>query len=175
MLSTTQAIVLSGVALATLLIVHEFGHYAVAALAGVPPSDRRIVWFAIPPHVALADGREWVSPFQNDRFSSAYGRYDPERRYGRLFTAGGLLSQTGWVVLAAGALGATGLAPAVARAVAATSLGFVGCYLAWDLLATARRGRPFGDNTHLWRLSPAYAVGTLSLVVGCHLVVLWWL
>ena len=175
MLSTILVIAAVGVVLLGLLLVHELGHYVAGALAGIPATDRRIVLLAVPPHVALSDGQDWVSPFQNDRFSTVYGRYDPERRYGRLFTASGLFAQTGVAILTAGILGVTGIAPDVSRLIVSVSFGFVVCYLGWDVLATGWRGRPFGDNTHLWRLSPPYAIGTLATVLASHALVLWWL
>lgn len=164
---------LSLVLLVGVFVVHELGHYYVGAIAGIPADARRFVVLAMPPHVALADRDGWVSPFENERFSDAYGRFDPERRYARLFTAGGLLAQT-FVAVSIG-LAVGGIAPWFAVAVVRASLGFLGGLLVLDVTATAWRGRPFSDVTHLWRLDRRAAVGVLVLVFGAHVAALRWL
>lgn len=147
-------------------VVHELGHYVTARIAGIPASDRRIVFAAFPPHVALPDGGEWVSPFQHERFSAAYHRYDPHRRYRELFTAGGFLGQVALVPLAVGIEVGTGLS--VGTAIVTTSLLFVVGYLGYDLAVTVWQGAAHGDTTHLWRLSPAATVGTHAVFFAVH-------
>ena len=151
---------------AGLFVVHEFGHYTAGAVAGIPADARRLVVLAVPPHVALADGDEWVSPFRNERFREAYGRFDPERRHAVLFTAGGLLAQTAVAVPVGVAVAA--VAPDLGQAVVRVSLWFVVGLAVVDVGLTASRGAPFSDVTHLWRLDPTTAVGVLALVVGAH-------
>lgn len=158
---------------AAVFVVHELGHYVAAGLAGVPAADRKLVWVAVPPHVALADGDEWVSPFENERFSDVYGRYDPENRHGEAFTAAGLLAQT--VAAVAVAAAASVLAPDLGAAAVRVSLWFVVGLFAVDLVASAIRGAPFSDVTHLWRLDPVVAVGVVVGTVGTHVAALRWL
>lgn len=153
-------------AFVVVLAVHEVGHYLAGRVAGIPARCRRFVVLALPPHVALYDGETWVSPFQTDRFSTAYGLYDPSRRYSRLFTAGGFLAQVAVLVPAALVLGS--LTPELGITIASVSLWFVLGYLAMDVVATPLRGRAFGDSTHLWRLHPPTAVAVLGLVVFSH-------
>lgn len=153
--------------------VHELGHYLAGAVAGIPSTDRRIVLLSVPPHVALADGSGWASPFENERFGRAYRRYDPARRYAILFTAGGLGAQTAVAVVAGIAIGP--VAPELGHDVVRVSLWFLLGLVVVDLLATARRGRPFSDVTHLWRLDPPHAVAILAVAVGIHLAALGWL
>lgn len=158
---------------AGLYLVHEVGHYVAGAVAGIPADARRFVVLAVPPHVALADGGRWVSPFENDRFSIAYGRYDPDRRYSVLFTAGGLLAQT--VAAVAVGVAAGPYLPVFARGVVVVSLWFLAGHIVVDLVRTAWRGRPTHDVTHLWRLDPLAAVAMLTAVVGAHVGALLWL
>jgi hypothetical protein len=169
------ASLLGGVAiLAGVFVVHELGHYLAGAIAGIPADARRFIVLAVPPHVALADGEEWVSPFQNDRFSDVYGRYDPERRYGALFTAGGILAQAVLAVVVAVVVVAVGGAE-LGRDVVRLSLAFLAGLLVVDLAATVSRGRPYSDATHLWRLDPLRAVAGFAATFGVHVAVLWWL
>lgn len=165
---------LGGVAIfAGLFAVHELGHYLAGAVAGIPATDRRLVVLALPPHVALADDGEWVSPFETDRFAAAYGQYDPDGRYSVLFTAGGLVAQT--VTAATVGVTAHTLAPDLAADVVWTSLWFFGGLLLVDVVVTTRRQRPFSDVSHLWRLDPTVALATCVLVVGVHAATLLWL
>lgn len=152
--------------LAVVLVAHEIGHYAIAGLAGVPASDRRIVFTAFPPHVALPYDGEWVSPFDRKRFATAYGRYDPERRYAPAFTAGGFFGQIALVILAVAVDVGTGVS--VGTAIVLTSLWFTVGYLGYDLAVTAWQRSAHGDTSHLWRLGPRYAVATHVAFVGSH-------
>lgn len=163
-------VLVSVVLVVVVLLVHEAGHYYTGALAGIPASDRRLVLAALPPHVALADDDGWVSPFENDRFSTAYGRHDPTRSYGQLYTAAGFLAQVGVVVPLGAAMAVGG--QDIGVGLVGTSLGFVLVYLVIDLIATAYRGRAFGDTTQLWRLDPITTVGTLAFVIATHAGVL---
>lgn len=163
--------VTSVILVAVVLVAHELGHYLIAGIAGVPASDRRIVFAALPPHVALPAGDDWVSPFDRERFRAAYGRYDPERQYAPLFTAGGFLGQValvGLVVVAALASGHGVDGRAIGADIVSTSLGFTVVYLAIDLVMAARKRSAFGDTTHLWRLSPWCALATHLAFFGSH-------
>lgn len=173
MLDAVVSVAVIAVLVAAAIVVHELGHYAAAAVAGIPAAERRIVFLAAPPHVALADGDEWVSPFENARFSELYGRFDPTREYGVLFTGGGFLGQVFGVVPVGLAVGA--LYTSVGVSIVASSLGFAVVYLGIDIVATARRGSPFGDTTHLWRLDRPQAVALVALLFGSHLLALAWL
>lgn len=163
--------VTSVILVAVVLVAHELGHYLIAGIAGVPASDRRIVFAALPPHVALPAGDKWVSPFDRERFRAAYGRYDPERRYAALFTAGGFLGQValvGLVVIAALASGHVADGETIGADLVSTSVGFTVVYLGIDLVMAARNRSAFGDTTHLWRLSPWYALATQLAFFGSH-------
>ncbi len=150
--------------------IHEAGHYIAAGIAGVPARDRRIVLFGLPPHLLLRHDDGWATPFQNDRYRVAYGRHDPTRRHARLFTAAGLLAQT--LVVPVGILlvvaGFT-----IGQGLIRLSLNFYIVYVIWDLVATAIRGRPFGDTTQLWRLSPVYTIIVVAFFTGVHVLGLW--
>lgn len=173
MVGATGSVLLSLVILLGLIVVHELGHYLTAGLAGIPASDRRIVWLALPPHVALADGSDWVSPFSNDRFSAVYDRYDPKTRYGNWYNASGLLSQT--VIVIIGVILSSLTYPPIGYRLARLSLGFILIYVIIDIVATTWRGTPFGDIMHLWRLDRRWSIGVWLFTVGSHIVMLGWL
>lgn len=160
--------------LAGVFVVHELGHYVAGAIAGIPADARRFVVLAVPPHVAIADDEGWASPFENDRFGAAYRNYDPDSRHGALFTAGGVLAQT-VLAIAVGVLAALVGGSEVGTAIVRLSLGFLAGLVVVDVVATAGRGHPYSDASHLWRLDPRTAVAVFVVAAGIHVAVLWWL
>lgn len=171
--------VLTAVALLpVVLVVHEVGHYVAAALAGIPASDRRFVWLADPPHVALPHDGDWVGPREPSRFGAAFFRYDPAPIHAALYNASGHLAQVvvlvplalGLAALAAGGIPLPGWLP---RQVVIVSAAFTAVAVVHDVAATASRGSAFGDVTNLWGNSPWYVVGTLGVFAAGHGGALW--
>lgn len=155
---------------ATVVFVHELGHYyAGRRITGVPGDDITVVPAAVPPHVALRDDDgAWVSPTEYDRYWSVYDRHDPEREHAERFMAAGDIVQAGIVVPAALALAFAGFGD-VAFALVVLSLAVALLHVLYDAVLTLSANRPQGDYSGLWQVSPRAPVTLLAGFVLIHL------
>lgn len=143
----------------SLILAHELGHYLAGAIAGVPRQSMRVVVTSFPPHVALLDDGEWISPREYDRFSTVFSRYVSRERAAYGFVAGGHVGELAFVCVVTGLAMASGFEWLAARVVwFAILLG--AAYLVVDLVGTGIRGVPHGDFSGMWAMArgPTVAV-----------------
>jgi hypothetical protein len=153
---------------AVILVLHELGHFLAGVCLGVPRRKMMIRLFTWPPHVAIADGPEWIHPIrQHARYASVAKRYVRGRAGAILFIAGGVIGQTiGFVALML-VLARLGL-PRYWYTPLTLSVVFPLCfYIISDVLQALRTQKPQGDFSALWRLSPlcVYLLVAGALVV----------
>jgi hypothetical protein len=150
-----------------LVCVHEVGHYLAGWVAGIPATEMRIRLFTFPQHVALRDGERWVPPFDLESYLAVMRRHlvTTPRLY--LYTAGGMLLETAFVLIVCLLALRCGL-PWLVLLVAGMSLGMLLVYLVFmDVPMAIRRGYPWGDISGLWWLAKAPTTG---LILGMLLV-----
>lgn len=171
-MSLTVTIALHAAVILSLIVVHEMGHYLAARIAGVSGNDLRIALFRLPPHVALADGKEWVGPRQAERYGEILQQRLSGSRSLFWFVAAGLTVQTLYAVLLFFVLAAIG----------ASVLGWMGLsysaamlifYLGFDPMMTWISGHQTGDITAMFAVAPLRATVTLLAMVALHAVLLY--
>jgi len=156
---------------AAVVLLHRLGHYyAGRRMAGVPADDIALVLAAFPPHVALRDPDDgtWVPPSEYARYWAVYDQYDPEGEHAERFMAAGDIVQAGIVVPVAVALALAGF-DIVASALVVLSLAVAVLEVLSDAVLTFSAGRPRGDYSGLWQVSPRAPVTLLVGVVLTHL------
>ena len=146
---------LNTVVIATLVAVHEAGHYAAGRAIGIPGSGMRIMLFQWPPHVALRPpAAEWIAPMQIDRYVDVLNRYANNPRDHFVFVGGGHGAE--WLAV----VGLTGSALAIdhamllaaAERVVQWALILSVIYLIIDVVGTLRHKRPHGDFSGQWMI-----------------------
>jgi len=154
--------VLAGLGFAVLLIwLHEYGHLWTGRVLGVPRHAIKVRLDVSPPHVALHDGRGWLSP-ADAGYAEKFTRHCPglARAYG--FVAGGAGVESAVSFLTITLLVGVGRQP-VALVLAAATLILFFAYVVLDIALSAWRRVPYGDFAVLWTLSPA---STLAWVLA---------
>lgn len=143
------------------IVVHEYGHLLVGRLGGVPGGEIRVDLAGRPPHVALRQGAEWLSP-DDPAYAEVFQSHCPRTLCAWAFVAGGFLvesvvSLTG--VLAFALLGADSMAFLLGW----TTLAIFIAYLALDLVLTTKARTPYGDVSALWQIhAPATVLFVLA-------------
>ena len=150
-----------------LIAVHETGHFLAGWAGGIPLGAMRIRLLTFPQHVVLRDGEEWVAPFDLERYLAVMQRHLGSGARLFLYTAGGLLLETFFTVVASALTKEVGWS-GVALMIAAQSLGmYLIAVLLWDLPMALRRGYPWGDVSGLWFIAKGptvvLAVGLLAI------------
>lgn len=133
-------------------------------MVGVPRSAMT-VRFGFPiSQVLLTDDQGPIDPADPNRLR----RFFPTPRDRFVFTVGGLVVQTLAVTAATIALApVVGRDRFAGRIVAASLLMLLG-YVVIDAVLTWRTGRPQGDSSLLWRLSPTATIACLLAVLAVH-------
>jgi hypothetical protein len=152
-----------------IIAVHECGHYLAGAAAGIPRHAMKIRLFAFPQHVALWSEGRWLHPIRDyDQYVTTSMSLLKDRLRAGIYVAAGLLVQTlAFVCLVLG-LKATG-APGFWITPMACALVSLPClYLGVDLVLTRLSGKPSGDFSSLWRISPTASAAMTILVIGIH-------
>ena len=152
-----------------LIAIHEFGHWVAGIGVGVPPHAMRIRLFTWPPHVALRDNESWVSPWDYTRYVSLSCLYLKYRSQAIVYVSAGLLMQT--IIFAGAILALAALEESRLYLVPVTIavLGMLLSYLILDLSLTRRYGRPSGDYSSLWAISPIWAILVTVFVILAHI------
>lgn len=143
------------------LVTHEWSHYVAGRLAGVPSQCIRVRMRPHPPHVALHDGQEWLSP-DHRRYVDAFCMYQPRVGWAWAYVAAGTVGGLLLVVVAAAVLVAFGLV-IMALILVGTSAAMTLAYVVGDVLLTRRRESPAGDFSGMWQISKA---GTSVMLIA---------
>ena len=160
-------------AIALLIAVHECGHYAAGALAGIPMREMRVRLLVFPQHVALREGGRWVSPGEPEPYFAAMLRHlrTSPRLY--VYAAGGLLAESAVTTAACLGLLAAGR-PRFASVLAEMSLWlFAAGVVVVDLLPAWRAGRPMGDVSGMWAVAKVPTAALLAALLALRLWLLW--
>lgn len=143
------------------LVTHEWSHYVAGRLAGVPSQCIRVRMRPHPPHVALHDGQEWLSP-DHRRYVDTFCGYQPRVGWAWAYVAAGTVGGLLLVVVAAAVLVAFGLV-IMALILVGTSAAITLVYVLGDVFLTRRRGAPAGDFSAMWQISKA---GTAIMLIA---------
>lgn len=141
-----------------LILIHEYGHLWAGRMLGVP-ADRIRVEFR-PPHVALLGENGWVPP-DDESYAEVFMRWHASAGGSWLYIAAGLLVETAVALAGAVVLAVVDLTP-VAVTLLTASLILAALYLLYDVVGTVRTGRPAGDHSAMWSLTPT---GTALLII----------
>lgn len=137
-----------------LVMVHESGHLLAGRARGVPAAAIR-VRMASPPHVALLGPDGWRSPDDPD-YVEVFRYHDASGVGAVVFISAGIVAAT------AAAMGLFVVFDLVGRDAGGTlvlvvSLALLVGSIVVDLIGTWRSGRPHGDVSALWNVSPVLA------------------
>ncbi|ROR74499.1 hypothetical protein EDD31_2917 [Bogoriella caseilytica] len=150
------------------VLIHEAGHYLAGLAVGLPARAMRIRLRPAPPHVALRDGEQWLSP-EDRAYVPAFVQYRESAPAAWIFIAGGFVAETVAMVGLALATQAVAGLPAI---VLLTSTAILLLYLAGDVIGSARSGEPTGDASALWRLSKAGTLTLIAVLLGARALAL---
>lgn len=160
------------VLLAILITVHEFGHWTLGRLAGIPAGQMRIRLLPFPQQVVLRDGDEWVTVGDYDRYFSVLDGHIPKREGQFAYVVGGFLFETcalaiiWWIYVIRGMWIMSLVAPGL-------SLTMYLVYLfAMDLPQSRRSGKPWGDTTILHSLAPGAGIAVAGAMIVVRLAMI---
>ena len=149
----------ANIALVFLLIsVHEFGHWLMGRIVGIPSDQMRIRLFIFPQQVQIRDSEGWVSIATFDRYFNLLREMVPTRRGQFAYVVGGFLLETCFLVLLTLALQYGGFR-LYAIVVPGVSLTMYLVYLfVMDIPQSKSLHRPWGDSTILYSLNPRWSM-----------------
>lgn len=148
---------------------HECGHYLAGAASGIPWSAMKIRLLTFPQHVALRSNDQWLHPQRDyEKYAAASMDFLKDRTRAGLYVSSGLLSQTFAFACIAFGLGTLGIPHVWLTPILATLTSMPCVYLCFDLLASRSNGRPCGDFTFLWKISPIASLALTSFVIAVH-------
>lgn len=154
-----------------LIVIHEYGHWAVGRAFGVPADSIRVRW-ENPPHVALRSGEEWLAPMDS-RYAEVYHAHREGVGPAWLYIAAGVIVESATALVLLGvlvALGATG----AANVLASVSLLLLLAYLVGDLVISLARGGMSGDWSAMYGVQRLWTIGlAVTLLAARGLPVLW--
>ncbi|MES2692073.1 MAG: hypothetical protein V4773_01280 [Verrucomicrobiota bacterium] len=151
------------------IAVHECGHYLAGAAGGIPWSAMKIRLFTFPQHVALKSEGRWLHPSRDyERYVAASMSLLKDRTRAGFYVSGGLLSQTLAFVGLVFALAGAGIPRFWVTPIVCALVSVPCLYLGFDLLFTRLAGRPCGDFSFLWKISPVASFALTSFVLGFH-------
>ena len=157
-----------------LICVHECGHFLAGCVGGIPARDMRIRLLTFPQHVALRFEDRWVSPFELEPYLATMSRHLATTARLYLYTAGGLLTETLFSVVAVLAFVQTGW-PNLAFMVALMSACLFGiAVLMLDIALASLRGHPCGDVSGLWALAKPPTVLLVLALLAVRVLMLWY-
>lgn len=148
------------------IIAHELGHFIAGLLGGQSASGMRIRLLRLPPHVALADGGDWIGPRDAARYATVMQQRFSGTSLFR-FVSGGLVFQTAFAVAGLFLLRLAGQS-GLGWMLLSYSGAMVLFYLGFDPMMTWITGHQTGDVTALFAISPLRAIVTLLLIVAAH-------
>lgn len=142
------------------VLIHEAGFYLAGLCLGVPASSMRIR-LEHPPHVALRQGSQWISPDEQE-YASAFAQHNPSVVAAWCFVAGGFLVETVVLLLIASMFQGFGTFSLIAVGVSTT---LVLMYLVSDVALSRRDARPYGDMAAMWTIAAVPTVVALVAVL----------
>ncbi len=156
-----------------IIAVHECGHILAGRAGGIPWSAMDIRLFAFPQHVALRSEGRWLHPTRDYvSYTAAAMSHLKNRTWAGFYVSGGLLIQTlAFISLVVGLI-STGVPRFWIASIVSALVSVPFIYLCFDLLFTRLSGRPSGDFTSLWEISPLASFTLTSFVLGTHVTVL---
>jgi hypothetical protein len=157
-----------------LICVHECGHFLAGMAGGIPARDMRIRLLTFPQHVALRFENRWVSPFELEPYLATMSRHlvTTPRLY--LYTAGGLLTETLFSVVAVVTLVQTGWRNLAFMVALMSTCLFGIAVLMLDIALAWLRGHPCGDVSGLWALKKPPTVLLVLALLTIRVLMLWY-
>jgi hypothetical protein len=155
-----------------LICVHECGHFLAGLAGGIPARDMRIRLLTFPQHVALRFEDRWVSPFELDPYLATMSRHLQTTPRLYLYTAGGLLMETLFAVVAVIALVNSGWSNLAFMVALMSSCLFAIAVLILDLALAWMRGHPCGDVSGLWALAKVPTVPFMLALIAIRVALL---
>lgn len=138
----------------------------------LPGGSREHARYArLPPHVAFADGGDWVGPRTAERYGSLLQKRLPAPRALFWFVASGLTVQTVYAVVLFVFLYAAGL-PVLGWMGLSYSAAIFAFYLGFDPLMTWITGHQTGDVTAMFAVSPGRATIMVLAMVALYAILL---
>jgi hypothetical protein len=167
-------IFLANIVLLFLLIsVHEWGHWLMGFVVGMPPGKMKIRLFTFPQQVVLRDGEEWVSVSTFDRYFSLLTKYVPSKNKQFVYVAGGFLFETLFLTSLVFLLKAAGYWLFAIVAPGVSLVMYLIYVFAMDLPQTRQLKRPWGDTTILYSLAPRAATAVVVAMVVVRLLLIY--
>jgi len=153
---------------AVALVVHELGHVLAGLALGLPRSAMAVRPGFPVSRVVLRNDLGPVGPWDRTR----YRRLLPTARVEFFFTSGGMIVQTLAALVVSVVLALFGNLDRFVGRLVLVSVPLLMGYVVLDALLTRRSGRPQGDASLLWRLSPAATIVTPAAIAAVHVGVL---
>jgi len=135
----------------------EMSRYLLGRSIGIPADKIKIEMFSFPQRVAIFDGESWVFS-DEERFLTAYSRYDPLWQNGFLYACSGLYGES-VLVVAMGIIFSLGGWREVALAVVIISLFLNLGQMVYSLYLSWSRDEVRGDYTSIYVLDPGRGTG----------------
>lgn len=143
------------------VVIHEHSHYFTGRAVGVPREKITVRMKPRPPHVALHDDHQWLSP-DHPNYVATFYRYQPNMRPAWFYIAAGTIGEALITTMFSFGLVLAGLS-IMALILIATSTAFDLAYLCFDVTLSYKRGRSHGDFSALWRI---YPVATTTMILS---------
>lgn len=142
------------------IVIHEYGHFIVGRVVGIPRGDIRVDLSGKPPHNALRRGSAWLSP-DDAGYIDAFRRHAESTAAAWAFVSGGVVVETALsvpAIVVIAYLGGTG--PALLWAW--TTLVIFIIYVVGDAVISLRTQQRSGDFSSLWEI---HRPGTVLVVL----------
>lgn len=143
------------------VIIHEHSHYLMGRAVGVPREKIKVRMKPWPPHVALHDDHQWLSPDHSD-YNDTFFRYQSKLGPAWFYIAAGTIGETLITTVVSFGLMLAGLS-IMALILIATSTAFELGYLCVDAVLSHKRQKSHGDFSALWGLHP---IATVAMILS---------
>jgi len=157
-----------------LICVHECGHFLAGWAGGIPARDMRIRLLAFPQHVALRFGDRWVSPFDLQPYLATMSRHLATTPRLYLYTAGGLLVETFFSLVATIILVQFGRRDLGFMVALMSACLFAIAVLVLDVGLAWLRGQASGDVSGLWALAKLPTAMLVLVLLAVRVLLLWY-
>lgn len=146
------------------VVTHEWSHYLAGRAAGVPSRNIKVRMRPNPPHVALYNEDEWLTPDQ-PQYVQTFQAYQPRTVWAWFYIAAGTLGQ---LVAALAAVAVLRLFDLTIMAIIllGTSVAFTLIYLIGDAVVSRKHRSPAGDFSSMWQITrSATAIMTVGVII----------
>lgn len=147
------------------VVIHEHSHYVCGRAVGVPREKITVRMKPRPPHVALHNDHQWLSP-GHPEYNPTFWRYQPATGAAWFYIAAGTIGETLITTMLSFGLALGGL-HIMALILIATSTAFEVAYLCFDVALSSKHQRPYGDFSALWRINRA---GTVVAILASFIL-----